>query len=77
MIHAVGRTDEHEEANRRFSRLKRTRFPKGKQAVEGGYCAIRNQARKTIHGVFTSFRNYTTAHGRRNLYFSRAKTPVV
>ena len=28
-------------------------FPKFKQAAEGGYSAIRYQARKTIYGVFT------------------------
>jgi len=31
-----GRTDKHEEVNRRFSRLMRSVFPKFKQAVEGG-----------------------------------------
>jgi len=37
-----------------FRDLRERVFPKFEQAVEGGYSAIRYQARTTIYGVFTN-----------------------
>jgi hypothetical protein len=77
-----GRTDKHEEANRRFSRLKRTRLSEIQTTVEGSYSAICYQIRKTIYSVFTKgkaipLQVWTGPEGSRRLRLPDFKTVVV